>query len=243
MSELLFVTSVITPYSKSITTLRDEKIRYANTKNAIFSSLKEKLFSKLVIVDGSNFDILNKNEIIQIEKEGIQVEQLKFQQPIVDVQNYGVSFGEMTILEYMIKNSNLVSEHGTFCKLSGRYIITNAKKVIPKLRNYDTFFVNYHPYFVRNFFPYTSTVFYKSSVDFFEKHLIDCKKECSNEVDGYLESVFYRRLMSLKKRYLSFPYPFFNGISGVTSQELVNNHLLIRRFLSASGFLSFTCDD
>jgi len=49
--------------------------------------------------------------------------------------------------------------------------------------------------------------------------------------------------MSLKKRYLSFPYPFFNGISGVTSQETVNNHLLIRRFLSASGFLSFTCDD
>jgi hypothetical protein len=243
MSELLFVTSVITPYSRSITTLRDEKIRLENTKNAIFLSLKENLFSKLVIVDGSNFDILNKSEIIQIEKKGIQVEQLKFQQSITDVQNNGSSFGEMTIKEYMIKNSNLVSEHGTFCKLSGRYNLINAKKIIPKLRNYDTFFVNYHPFLIRNFFPFTSTIFYKSSVDFFEKYLIDCKKECSYEVDGFLESVFYRRLESVKKRYLSFPYPYFSGISGVTSKETVNNHLLIRRFLSASGFLSFTCDE
>ena len=242
MSELLFVPSAIGTSTTLATKLTNENIRLRETKNAIYFNIQHGFFDKLVIVDGSDTDVFSGKEIQEIENRGIQVEQLKFQQPKAAVQRLGKSYGEMTITNYMLNNSKLVNEFGGFVKISGRYNFVNAANVMPSLQRYSTFFVNYHPYFIRKFYPYTSTILYKTSIEFFKEHLSDCGAECNADVDGYLESVFFRRLNRLKKSNLSIAYPYFSGISGVTGNAIVDGHLRKRRILSSLGLLSFTCD-
>ena len=121
MSELLFVPSVIKTFTSYATKLTDENTRLRESKKAIYFNIEQGCFDKLVIVDGSNIDILSEEEIEEIESRGIQVEQMKFQQSVEDVQKFGKSYGEMLITNYMIKNSKLVNEFGSFVKISGRY--------------------------------------------------------------------------------------------------------------------------
>lgn len=241
MSELLYIPSVIETYTSKITKFRDANKRLEETRKAVFLNLATGLYEKIVLVDGSNTDILTMNEIRNIENKGILVEQLKFQQPIKLVEKYGASFGEMTINDHMIRNSNLANEHGTFIKLSGRYNLVNSLEVVSKLKDLKTFFVNYHPFILRNFFPFTSTIFYKSSIDFYNKYLADCAEECSYEKNGFLESVYFRRLNKIKKSFLSIPYPYFSGYVGGGGMAY-NDHLIKRKVLSRMRFLSFTCD-
>jgi len=242
MSELLFVPSAIRTSTTLATKLIDENARLTQTKNAIYYNIKHGYFDRLVIVDGSDTVIFNDKEIQEIERCGVQVEQLKFQQPQALVQRLGKSYGEMTITNYMLKNSKLVNEFGGFVKISGRYNFVNVAQVMPAIQRYSTFFVNYHPFFIRNYYPYTSTILYKTSIDFFKEHLADCVTECNADVDGYLESVFFRRLNRLKRSNLSIAYPYFSGMSGVTGNAIVDGHLRKRRILSSLGLLSFTCD-
>ena len=242
MSELLFVPSVVKTFATSANKLTDENTRLIESKKAIYFNIEQGCFDKLVIVDGSNNDILSANEIDGIESRGIQVEQIKFQQSVEDVQRFGKSYGEMLITNHMIKNSKLVNEFGSFVKVSGRYNFDNASDVIPKIATLSTFFLNYHPFILRNYHPFTSTVMYKTSVEFFNEHLADCGSECSNDISGFLESIFFRRLDELKPKHLSVPYPSFSGLSGVTGRPLTQEYLQIRRILSLCGLLGFTCD-
>jgi hypothetical protein len=242
MSELLFIPSVIRTSTTEATKLTDEVLRLRETKSAIYFNIQHGHFNKLVIVDGSNTDIFSDKEIDEIESRGIQVEQLKFQQSREAVQKYGKSYGEMTITNYMLENSKLANESGGFVKISGRYNFVNASDILPKIASYNTFFVNYHPRFIRKLYPYTATIFYKTSNDFFRKYLSDCGSECNNDLSGYLESVFFRRLIGLKRNNLLVPYAYFSGISGVTGSAIIDQHLRKRKILSSLGFLSFSCD-
>ena len=242
MSELLFVPSVIKTFTSYATKLTDENTRLRESKKAIYFNIEQGYFDKLVIVDGSNIDILSEEEIEEIESRGIQVEQMKFQQSVEDVQKFGKSYGEMLITNYMIKNSKLVNEFGSFVKISGRYNFDNASDVIPKIASLSTFFLNDHPFILRNHYPFTSTIMYKTSVEFFNEHLADCGSECSKDITGFLESIFFRRLHVLKRRSVSVPYPCFSGLSGVTAGPIIHQHLQKRRILSSLGFLGFTCD-
>lgn len=241
MGELLFISSAVTT-AVSRTKQRDANIRLHETKEAIQYNISTGFFDKLVIVDGSDTNVLTKIEIDSIKRRGIQVEQLKFQQPVECVNQLGQSYGEMLITNYMLANSQLVKEFGRFIKISGRYKFVNAPAVLPKLSKLNTFFINYHPFFTRNTHSFTNTILYKSSVQFFRDHLEDCGEECSKDVDGYLESVFFRRVMALPRTNLSIPYPRFQGTGGGTGKPLVERHVRKRQILSYLGLLAFTCD-
>lgn len=240
--ELLFVSSAITPLTNAQTKLVDKELRLAETKDAIYHNIATGYYDKLVLVDGTNNDIFNDTELDLIRRRGIDVEQLKFKQCAQQVNEFGKSYGEMLITNYMIENSNLVNSFGRFVKISGRYKLENADQIIPKLSKLDTFFLNYHPMIVRKYYPYTSTIMYKASIGFFKENLASCTEECSNDINGFLESVFFRRLHKLRRKPVKISYPFFSGLSGVTGKAVTHEHLKKRKILSALGFLGFTCD-
>ena len=65
MSELLYIPSVIETYTSKITKFRDANKRLEETRKAVFLNLATGLYEKIVLVDGSNTDILTMNEIFR----------------------------------------------------------------------------------------------------------------------------------------------------------------------------------
>jgi hypothetical protein len=240
VSELLFVPSVISTYTDQSNKMVDKVVRLASIRESVLSNLQHGCFDQLVLVDGSNTDIFSESELDGIRSSGVEVEQLKFQQAKDGVAKFGKGYGEMLITNFMLENSNLVNARGEFMKLSGRYHFLNPEAVVSKLACIDNYFTNYHPLFIRKYFPYTSTIFYKAQVDFFKSTFGECHKECSHEVEGYLESVFYRQLAPLKRKAISIPYCYFHAISGTTGKLTVDRYREVRNFLSNIGLLSYS---
>ena len=239
----LFLPNVTKTYTNSSNSLVDVDIRLQEARKALFYIIKKKYFNKIVLVDGSNTKILSEKEISFYGKNGIIIEQLLFQQKTSDVLKYGKSQGEMQITNFMISNSLLVKNAGGFTKISPRYFFDNIDEVMSKIYNKKNIFYYYHPPFVREIFSFVSTIFYKTSIEFYKEHLENSIEECNNDVSGFLESVFFRKLRNIDKAAICSEFPHWSGIAGTSGKSLYNNHFKIRNTLSQLGFLAYEFSD
>lgn len=236
----LFLPNVIATSTSSNNRLTNEEIRLSETRKALFSLLEKGHFKKIVIVDGSNHEILTKAEINKYSELGFNIEQLQFQQDVEQVRLFGKSNGEVQITNYMLENSQLVSESGGFYKLSPRWFLDNVDSIFPEIRNLDNVFYYFHPPVIRNFHSFVCTSFYKTSVEFYKKHFADCISECGLDVDGYLETVFFRRLSKLNKTRINVEFPFFSGIGGSLGIPIKNRFYYMRNQMSKAGLLAYS---
>ncbi len=235
----LFFPNVSKAYTKNHNLLIDERLRIEECKKSLINIISYNVFSSIILVDGSDTKIFDDFELNNFKKRGIEIEQLVFQQNISEVERYGKSQGEMQITNFMIDNSLLINKYGGFCKLSPRYSIDNFSQIFPKINHFSNVFFFYQPIWVFKKNKFVATTFYKCSVDFYKAHLYNGIRECNNCKDGFLESVFYRRLFKLKKRSIYVDFLFHSGISGTTGKPMVNNHFKIRNLFSRLGFLCF----
>lgn len=74
------------------------------------------------------------------------------------------------------------------------------------------------------------------SLNFYLKNLQTALSECSNERDGFLESIFYRRTASIRPRKF-MAYPVFTGIAGTSGQKTENRYYYLRLLMSYLGLL------
>lgn len=234
----LFLPSVIQTYTQKDNKLIDKNIRLDEARKSLMLILENKYFDKIVIVDGSEYEILTSKEIEHYSSTGIVIEQIKFQQDVSKVQEYGKSNGEAQITDYMLKNSRLVNSAGGFYKLSSRYFLENFEMVLSTIVNCNNVFFYYHPSLLRKYRPFVCTAFYKSSIEFYNKNIRERTGECNQTVHGQLESVFYRSLAGLKYSSLKSEFPYFSCISGTTGELMTNRYFRIRNALSKSGLLA-----
>ena len=236
----IFLPNVISTNTFSNNRLTDKGIRLTEARNALFSLLERKLFKRVVIIDGSDHEILTRAEIDMFSEMQIEIEQLKFQQNVEQVRLFGKSNGEIQITNYMLENSRLVKEAGGFYKLSPRYFLENIDSILPKIINFNNFFYYYHPLVVREYKSFVCTAFYKMSVEFYREHFSDCISDCSLDVEGYLETVFFRRLNKLNKTSSYIEFPFFSGIGGTLGKPMKNRFYYFRNVMSRSGLLAYS---
>jgi hypothetical protein len=204
--------------------------------------MKKNLFTDYVVVDGSGYDIFSTAEIKNFRDSGLNFEQLSFVQNGEDIETFGKSYGECTLIDYAISNSDLINRSGGFYKLSPRYMFNNAHEVISKITE-QNFFFNYNIWPLSIKSPFTCTIFYKTSLDFYKSYLLDSISECSHDEYGFLESVFYRRLAKIReKKRVKIPFPFFSGIAGTTGAPIDNRHYYLRNCISSIGLLAFEYD-
>jgi hypothetical protein len=239
----LFLPNVTKTYTNSSNALLNEDLRLQEARKALFYIIEKKYFNKIVLVDGSNTKILSEKEISFYDKNGIIIEQLLFQQKISDVRKYGKSQGEMQITNFMISNSVLVKNAGGFTKISPRYIFDNIDEVMPIINNKKNIFYYYHPPFVREIFSFVCTIFYKTSIEFYKEHLENSIEECNNDVSGFLESVFFRKLQNINKTAICSEFPHWSGLAGTTGKSIYNNHFKIRNSLCQIGLLAYEFKD
>jgi hypothetical protein len=238
MSPLL-ITSVVKTYATDSNLLKDEEQRLEQTRDAIFNIVKKQLFSEIVIVDGSNTKIFNDDEIKKFISNGVIVEQICFQQIAEDVRVGGKSQGELQIIYHAIENSNLINLSGGFFKISGRYSIKNISCILRSIGAHDNVFYFDNPPSIGLGGRFVATIFYKTQNDFFLKHFGDASAECGYHKDGFLEAIFYRRLVKLKKNRCFVPFPRYEGVSGTTGKPLVNRYYLVRNLISRIGGLCY----
>lgn len=236
----LFLPSVIATSTISNNKLTNEKTRLYETRKALISVLDKGYFKKIIIVDGSNVEILSQKEIEKYCKMGFHIEQFKFQQDTNQVKLFGKSNGEIQITEYMLENSKLAIDSGGFYKLSPRWALCNIDLILPKIQDIDNFFYYFHPSGIRNFRSFVCTSFYKTSIEFYKKNLSGCIGECGLDVDGYLESVFFSRLSKLSKNGVKVEFPFFSGIGGTLGAPITNRYYFLRNYMSKAGLLAYS---
>lgn len=238
MSPLL-ITSVVKTYATESNILKNKRQRLKQTKGAVFKIANQKLFSDIVIVDGSNTKIFTDDEINQFSSIGVTIEQIYFQQNAEDVRVGGKSQGELQIMYHAIQNSKLIKESGGFYKISGRYSIKNLKAIVRSIDRFDNVFYFDNPPSIGLGGRFVATIFYKAQNDFFLKHFGDASADCGYHTDGFLEAIFYRRLVKLKKRRCFPPFPHYEGVSGTTGKDLVNRRFFVRNLMSRLGGLCY----
>lgn len=237
----VLITSAVKPASTSDTNLTSACARLHQCRDAIADLLEKRLFGYYVIVDGSNVEIFDQTEIDALAiKYGVQIEQLAFQQESEKVRLQGKSYGELAIIFYALNHSKLMKEFGSFTKISGRYSITNLHDVLLKVNHLKNFFFFDNPIFFNLNKKYTCTIVYRCETEFFQKAFNRTMEECSYDKNGFLESIFYRRLAPLNKKGVRVQFPYYTGISGVTGESIINSKYFFRNVLSKAGILCHT---
>ncbi len=211
--------------------LNDEGLRYRESRSSILHVIKQKIFNKIVIIDGSDIELFTTEELFDIRKSGILIEQFRFNQDFNQVRKYGKSNGECQLIEYAVMNSELINSSGGFYKLTPRYHFKNIDEIIKLLKQENIFYsYNFWPITIKS--PFVMTIFYKTSLKFYQEVLKDAIKYCSIERSGYLEAVFYKLLESRIKIPMSSPFPYFNGIAGTTAAAIHNDKYSLRNLAS-----------
>ncbi|MCC5610832.1 hypothetical protein LC612_29825 [Nostoc sp. CHAB 5834] len=235
----LLITSVVQTYATNSNLLKDERKRLMQTREAVFKIVDQKIFTHIVIADGSNFQIFDREEILSFARKGLIIEQICFQQNQDEVRVGGKSQGELQIIYYAIQNSKLIAEFGGFHKISGRYSVKNLSSIVSATQSDNNVFYFDNPPALRLGGRFVATIFYKVQTDFFLTHFDGASSECGYRLDGFLESIFYRRLVELQRWRCFAPFPLYEGVSGTTGKPLVNRHYWIRNVVSRLGGLCY----
>lgn len=236
----LFLPNVTKTFANFANVLTDENIRLKETRKALFYTIDKGYFDKIIIVDGSNQEVLSDKEISELSDSGIVVEQLLFQQDIDLVKQFGKGNGEMQITNYMVNNSKLAKEAGGFIKITPRYFLDNIDALMPVINNKTNVFYFYYPPLIRLIKPFVCTIVYKTSINFYKSFLEESICEHTTAINGYAESVFYKRLINLNKSRIKIEFPHFSGLAGTTGKSINNQYYKLRNILAKLGYICYS---
>lgn len=236
----IVLTSVIATSTTHENQLTNEETRLFEARKALFLLIQSNLFNKIVIVDGSNFNILTDHEVKFFSDKSIEIEQITFKQNTEDVRLFGKSNGEQQIMNYMLNNSLLVKKSGCFYKLSSRYFMLNMEQVLGNIKNLNNVFFYFNPPLLRNSKPFICTSFYKTSVSFYKEYLADSISDCNLTSYGCLEAVYFKKINECNKKGVLTEFPFFAGLSGTLGTAIENRFYNTRNLLSKLGILAYS---
>lgn len=223
----VLLTSCITVSDHSVA-LKDEKYRIDHTLESIEKWLNICSKMKLVICDGSNFNL---SEIATAAFPGANIECLNFRNSDNMVRAYGKGYGEGEIVNHAIANSEYLSESEYFAKCTAKLWVENYAECLAKWNGiflcqgvFDQVFS-----FRKTHFSHIDTRFYLASKTFYQKNFSSAylrlaKGQGLSIEDHFLEIV---REENLEGVLFSTP-PVVCGVGGGNGVYYKNN---IRRRL------------
>ena len=182
-------------------------------------------FTDIVICDGSGFDFSENIKAINLTDRKINIEILHFINNNAAVKIKGKGFGEGEIVDYALRNSEILRAHDSFAKCTGKLWVDNYRSIINNFNMTASFDFN-------GLFPIKQidTRFYITSKVFYEKHLVNTHNAVDENSTYYLEHAFKDSLSSIKlASYLMLPIPKIQGWSG--SQNICYTDKPLKRFL------------
>lgn len=128
---------------------------------------------KIVIVDSTGVSVFNEDEIDNLSKLGILVEQLKYNQDEHSVVTNGKGYAEGKLVEFAIENSRLLAGHPSFYKSTGKTFVRNFKEINDLVTHNSITSIFWKNLEFKNIErSWVDSRFYLSTIDFAREYLI-----------------------------------------------------------------------
>ena len=227
----LLITGCINPNKKQKYLFIDNvDIRLNQYIDSITYYIGNSIFKKIVFCENSNFSYADKKKLYELAIDnGKELEWLSFQGDENNVVKYGKGYGEGEIINYALRNSNLLKTCHIFAKVTGRLVITNINSVICRRHN-QLIVMNEDIYRRKGI----DTRFYVIDKKIYQTYFIDAYKYSNDSLEESvaLEDVFREVIINKKLKYSnSREYPRFVGISGGSGKNYSKESYLKLNFL------------
>lgn len=221
---LLIVTACVNPSDKiSNIAIRDKTERLEQYLHALDFFIESASVTDIVFCDNSNANADYSRVVKKAQKEGKQLEILKFSQDVIRYSEKGKSYGELCIMNYILDHSKLLEKYSDFYKITGRLIVSNIDSISNNIiRNNKSKFV----YLGNPINSYSKKIdtrfYYMTKADL--KKLIKPLYNIVDESKGItLERGVYEEISMLKLPFSMLPaYPDYVGFSGSTGINYSN---------------------
>lgn len=173
---------------------------------------KSESINQIVICDGSNY---NFSAIANaVNRSNKKIECLHFHNDAQKVAQQGKGYGEGQIVEFALRNSELLNSSQTFAKCTGRLWVKNHALCLKLFKKPASFNL-----IGRRRVSFVDTRFYIADKKFYEEKLVKAHLKVDDDNGYYLEHSFADCLKGFNTRSLTFTCPpVIKGTSGSTGQ-------------------------
>lgn len=215
---LAIITGTIRPgreVSKLI--LQNDVDRLQQYKEALLFTIWSNAFTQIIFCENSNFGTecladMHKEAV----KAGIELELLSFEGNAKEVLKHGKGYGEGEIMDYVFKNSRLLSQETYFVKITGRIKIINIKDICERIKDQMCYF-NIPNWTIRDYY---DTKLYAMPVSIFDEYFRKAYTQVWDDEGIYLEKVYTKILLEEKIKVKNFErYPRVLGKQGSTGLD------------------------
>jgi hypothetical protein len=176
---------------------------------------------KIVLCDGSNFDLTTHIHNILGESDNIEI--LKFKNDQDAVKKYGKGYGEGEIINYALKHSAYLNQNKVFAKCTSKLWVENFAVCTLNFKENIRIEKCYTERF-SNKYNYCDTRFYMVEKKFYLEHLRLCHEQVRDFDGFYLEHSFAKNISESRLRSSLFPeLPLIYGQSGSSGCFYVPN--------------------
>lgn len=125
----VLITSAISPPANTpALRMTDSGMRAVTTKAGIFFWAGQGR-KNIVVCDSTGSNVLTSDELAAIRKLGVGIEQIAFKQDDALVVERGKAFAEGKLIEYAVRNSELLNQSGHFFKCTGKMFCRNFDRI------------------------------------------------------------------------------------------------------------------
>lgn len=218
-------------------TIQNSEERISLTIESIKKFVDVNPLLKLVVCDGSNYDLRNHfKESFDNEK----IEFLRFNSNTKLTWEYGKGFGEGEIIKFALANSKILAKSDHFIKCTAKLWVGNLGVVLDQYNDFfqiEMLIKNYHD--PRKIYSnWVDTRIWIGSKHFYLNNLINLHEEVRDRERRFMEHVMSDKLNSLNIPYFSLMFPtppLVYGVSGTTGQ--VYDPLQLGFFSSLKRFI------
>lgn len=212
MKPCLIITSCIYPFSSFVKLTNPEEREILHIE-ALKRWILESNFEAIIICDNSNYSY--SDELVVLAKsKGKTLEILSFEGDKIKSERYGKGYGEGEIMKYVLKNSSLINNYESFCKVTGKLFIKNSNKYLGFKKIDFAFDFSYNFLWNKEKVDCVYTNFYYANLSMFKFFLEDEYLKVRDDEGFFLEHVYASALNKGVDIKLMPILPIISGVSG-----------------------------
>ena len=227
---VLLITGCVSPSpNQAFHALKDVKVRFQQYVDSITWFLYHSSFKNIVFCENSNYFVFEDNALREKEKlcelaakQHKRLEVISFQGDFAMVEKTNKGYGEGEIIQYALKQSELLRRAKSFCKVTGRVEVLNIDDVFSKIEYGQNYFNRDLAHGRRSI----DTRIFCCDIEYYKRNLMLLYKQL--EPQNSIEGLFWLTLRDLDKWNSTYAYPDFHGICGATDQPYDINKYLVK---------------
>jgi hypothetical protein len=189
--------------------LIDPKERLAQYENVISRMIQESAYSDIVFIENTNHYFNSDKYMEMAAKAGKSFECIRHilsREDRLKLRQLGKSYGEAALIDYAIKNSDLIARVDEIYKITGRVFLKNSAQVVKGKKSCPNQIVS------KNKMGWCNTEFFKVNKADYLTHLSMAMEFVNDHSEESIERIYYRLAKKSGMRVKSFPtYPLLSG--------------------------------